>query len=129
MPCKRCYRNDAPGAEAKRSAIEHMRKRSDWMPVTSMSTGKCPNDAMPTQAGDYLRRFVGVGRIIIVHEGKADGLSKGEPNERDKTGTDSGDEPTFGNPIAHFAGYDREMAGAAVKIGLVLNLSSKTVLP
>src|SRR5437667_10712251 len=72
MQCraKRCYQNDAPRSGGQRSAIEHMRKRSDWMPVTSMSMGKCPNNAMPTQARDYLRRFVGVGRIIIVHEGK-----------------------------------------------------------
>src|ERR1700680_3073570 len=96
-----------PSAKAKHSTIEHMRNRCERMPVTPMSVSKCPNDSMPTQPGDYLRSFISVSRIIIVHEGKMDGLSKGEPNQRYKTGADAGDEPTVGNFIAHFASWDR----------------------
>src|SRR5260370_13403606 len=105
----------SPSAEAEHCTIEHMRNRSDWMTVTSMSMSKCPNHSIPTQARDYLRSFIGVGRIIIVHEGKVDGLSKDEPNERNKTDADAGDEPTSGNFIAHFASLDRGMVCAADK--------------
>ena len=104
-----------PSADPEHSTIEHVRKRSERMPVTSMSMSKCPNHSIPTQARDYLRSFIGVGRIIIVHEGKMAGLSKDKPNERNKTDADAGDEPAFANFIAHFASLDRGMVCDADK--------------
>src|SRR5207248_295833 len=101
-----------PSAEPEHSTIEHVRKRRERMPVTSMSMSKCPNHSIPTQARDYLRSFIGVGRIIIIHEGKMAGLSKDKPNERNKAGADTGYERKLSGFFSHRLGPDRAMEHA-----------------
>ena len=67
---------------------------------------ECPSDVMEGEAAVYFRNFVNVFGIVEVDERKLDRLSEHEPNQRDQTDADAGDESALRNVIAHFADCD-----------------------
>src|SRR5467141_2418443 len=101
--------------EAVELKLEHVRDVLERKPVRGRPMSERPFDAVQREAGIYFRNFVDVFGIVEIDEWKLCRLAKNEPNERDKTGADAGDEPTFGNFIAHFAGWDPAAACAADK--------------
>src|SRR5438477_6048525 len=88
--------------------IEHERDVLERKPVRGWPVSERPCDVVQTEPAVDFRNFVDVFGIVEVDEGKLDCLSEHEPNERDKAGTDAGDEPTFF--IVHFASWDRGVA-------------------
>src|SRR4029077_7578674 len=103
------------GIEAVELEIEHERDVLERKPVRGGPMSERPFDAVQREAGVYLRNFVDVFGIVEIDERKLDCLLKHEPDEPDKPGADAGDEPTFGNFIAHFADWDRGVACGARK--------------
>ena len=74
-----------------------------------------PFQIMKRQTTVYFRNLVNVFGIVVVDEWKSDCLAEHEPNECEEADTNSGNNPAFGNPIAHSSGFCRATADVREK--------------
>src|SRR5437879_1698926 len=95
--------------------LEHMRDVFYRKPVRGRPMGERPFQIMKRHTAVYFWNLVNVFGIVVVDEWKSDCLPEHEPNESDEAYTNSGNNPAFGNLIAHFASSDRAAAFGAGK--------------
>src|SRR5437016_3361749 len=58
----------ASGVETKESAIQHVRKPGEWVPIVGVNVCKCPMNAFPTETGLNAQVKRNVVRVIEVDE-------------------------------------------------------------
>ena len=75
--------------QAEHLAIEHVRNRSERMPVLGMHVRERPRDSVPAEPRSHVRVVVNVKRIVIVDELMMKSLAEDRPRNRDQKNSDA----------------------------------------
>jgi hypothetical protein len=77
------------GIQAEQLSIEHVRNRSEGMPVLGMHVRERPRDSVPAEPRSHVRVVVNVKRIVIVDELMMKSLAEDRPRNRDQKNSDA----------------------------------------
>ena len=69
-------------------AVQHVRKRRQWMPVVEVQVREGPDQAIQTQAASDDRIFIDILVIVKVDEVMMQGLAEYRPNAKPEGETD-----------------------------------------